>query len=199
MNDETTYRAVTVVLFGLAVGISSYYRWRADRQGGRLAGANGMRLVAVLRVVSLLVLLPLVGYLINPDWVRWARLDLPDWLRWLGAGGALLASVLSAWVFASIGTNISPSHATRQDHRLVTHGPYRWVRHPLYSVGMLLYSSLTLLTGLWWLGVGSLIPLALLMWRVPQEEARLLATFGAEYRAYMGRTGRFFPLPGKHP
>ena len=76
----------------------------------------------------------------------------------------------------------------------MTHGPYRWVRHPLYSVGMLLYGSLTLLTGLWWLGVGSLIPLAVLLWRTPREEARLIEAFGEEYRVYMRRTGRFLPL-----
>ena len=194
MNDEGTYRLLTVVLLGLAVGISSYYRRQADRQGGRLGGASGLRLVVILRLLSLLVLLPLFGYLINPAWVSWARIDLPPWLRWLGAGGALLASLLSIWIFASIGTNISPSHATRTDHRLVTHGPCRWVRHPLYSVGMLLYGSLTLLTGLWWLGVGSLIPLAVLLWRTPREEARLIEAFGEEYRVYMRRTGRFLPL-----
>jgi protein-S-isoprenylcysteine O-methyltransferase Ste14 len=96
-------------------------------------------------------------------------------------------------VLSSIGTNISPSHATRAGHRLITHGPYRWVRHPLYSAGLLLCVSLTLLTALWTLGVGMLIPLAVLLWRTPLEEARLVATFGEEYRAYMRRTGRFFP------
>lgn len=63
MNDEGTYRLLTVVLLGLAVGISSYYRRQADRQGGRLGGASGLRLVVILRLLSLLVLLPLFGYL----------------------------------------------------------------------------------------------------------------------------------------
>lgn len=96
-------------------------------------------------------------------------------------------------MLSSIGTNISPSHATRAGHQLITHGPYRWVRHPLYSAGLLLCVSLTLLTALWALGVGMLIPLAVLLWRTPREEARLIALFGDEYRAYMRRAGRFFP------
>jgi hypothetical protein len=55
-------------------------------------------------------------------------------------------------------------------------------RHPLYNVGMLLYGSLTLLTGLWWLGVGLRIPLSVLLWRTPREEDRLIDAFGEEYR-----------------
>jgi protein-S-isoprenylcysteine O-methyltransferase Ste14 len=193
MYEDLVYRGLTLALLSLIFGISATFRRRADREGGALQGENGLRLVVVLRLLSLLILLPLLGYLINPTWVSWARLDLPTWARWLGAAGALVAAPLAVWVLSSIGTNISPSHATRAGHQLVTHGPYRWVRHPLYSTGLLFCVSISLLTALWVLGVGMLIPLAVLLWRTPQEEARLVATFGDEYRAYMQRTGRFFP------
>ncbi|HMQ29926.1 MAG TPA: isoprenylcysteine carboxylmethyltransferase family protein [Chloroflexaceae bacterium] len=193
MNEELVYRGLTLALLVTIMSISATFRRRADREGGALQGENGLRLVVVLRLLSLLVLLPLLGYLINPVWVAWARLDLPVWARWLGAAGGALAVPLATWVLSSIGTNISPSHATRAGHQLITHGPYRWVRHPLYSAGLLLCVSLTLLTALWTLGVGMLIPLAVLLWRTPREEARLVETFGEEYRAYMRRTGRFFP------
>lgn len=193
MNEELVYRGLTLAVLVTIMSISATFRRRADREGGALQGENGLRLVVVLRLLSLLVLLPLLGYLINPAWVTWARLDLPSWARWLGAVGGALAVPLAYWVLSSIGTNISPSHATRAGHQLITHGPYRWVRHPLYSAGLLLCVSLTLLTALWTLGVGMLIPLAVLLWRTPREEARLVETFGEEYRAYMRRTGRFFP------
>lgn len=193
MESETSYRVLTVVLLALIVGISSYYRRRADQSGRELRGDNGLKLVALLRLISLAVMLPLLGYLINPAWVAWARMDLPSWARWLGAGGMLSAALLSVWVFASIGTNISPSHATREGHQLVTHGPYRWVRHPLYTTGMLAVLSLTLLTALWWIGLAMLIPLAVLIWRTPREEQRLIEAFGDQYLAYMRRTGRFLP------
>lgn len=193
MNEELIYRGLTLALLSLIFGISATFRHRADREGGALQGENGLRLVVLLRLLSLLVLLPLLGYLINPAWVSWARLELPTWGRWLGAAGGALAVPLAYWVLSSIGTNISPSHATRAGHQLITHGPYRWVRHPLYSAGLLLCISLTLLTALWTLGIGMLIPLAVLLWRTPREEARLIALFGDEYRAYMRRAGRFFP------
>jgi protein-S-isoprenylcysteine O-methyltransferase Ste14 len=193
MNEELVYRGLTLAILSLIFGISATFRRRADREDGALQGENGLRLVVVLRLLSLLVLLPLLGYLINPAWVAWARLDLPTWARLLGAAGGTLAVPLAYWVLSSIGTNISPSHATRAGHQLITDGPYHWVRHPLYSAGLLLCISLTLLTALWTLGMGMLIPLAVLLWRTPQEEARLVETFGEEYRAYMRRTGRFFP------
>ncbi|GAB4428983.1 MAG: hypothetical protein OHK0015_12400 [Chloroflexi bacterium OHK40] len=193
MNEALVYRGLTLGILSLVFGISATFRRRADRVGGALQGENGLRLVVVLRLLSLVVLLPLLGYLINPVWVAWARLYLPSWTRWLGAAGMIIAIPLATWALRSIGTNISPSHATREGHQLITHGPYRWVRHPLYSVGILLCISLTLLTALWTLGVGMLIPLAVLLWRTPREEARLIETFGDEYRTYMRRTGRFFP------
>lgn len=193
MSDELIFRGLTLAILVTILSISARFRRRADREGGALRGENGLRLVLILRLLSLVVLLPLLGYLINPAWVSWARIELPSWLRWLGAAGGALAVPLAIWVLGSIGTNISPSHATREGHQLVTHGPYRWVRHPLYSAGMVLCVSLTLLTALWTLGVGMLIPLAVLLWRTPREEARLIEAFGDEYRAYMRRTGRFFP------
>ena len=193
MSEELLYRGLTLVLLAVIFGISATFRYRADRVGGALQGENGLRLVVVLRLLSLLILLPLLGYLVNPAWVTWAQFDLPAWMRWLGVAGMIITIPLVTWVLRSIGTNISPSHATREGHQLVTHGPYRWVRHPLYSVGILLCISLTLLTALWTLGVGMLIPLAVLLWRTPREEARLIETFGDEYRAYMRRTGRFIP------
>ena len=76
---------------------------------------------------------------------------------------------------------------------LITSGPYRWVRHPMYTtifvwaVAFLLMSANWLVGGLWF-GLG-LVASAL----VRVEEAVLIDTFGAAYRVYMRRTGRFLP------
>ncbi len=123
----------------------------------------------MLRLLGLLILLPLIGYLINPKWVMWARLTLPDWLRWLGVICAAAMVPLFYWILKSIGLNISPSHTTREKHQLVTHGLYRWVRHPLYSAGLMFFLSLSLLTALWWLGIGFMVVFAFLMVRVPSK------------------------------
>ncbi|RIL12128.1 isoprenylcysteine carboxylmethyltransferase family protein, partial [bacterium] len=85
---------------------------------------------------------------------------------------------------------------TRRHHTLVTTGPYRWVRHPLYSVGVLFMLGLSTLLGSWLIPVLAIPAMAGLMLRTPAEEAGLVARFGDGYRAYMARTGRYLPRWG---
>ena len=193
MQAEVVFRLITLIVLVAAASIGVTFRRRAERNGGAMRTAEGRRLVVLLRLLGLLVLAPLLGYLIHPPAMAWARLGLPEGIRWLAAAVALGLVPVFYWIFSSIGNNISPTQATRQGHQLVTHGPYRWVRHPLYSFGFLLILALTLLTDLWWLAVAMLPPLAILLWRTPVEEARLVETFGDAYRAYMRQTGRFWP------
>lgn len=193
MNNETIFRVLTFLLLVAMMGISGSFRHRAERLGGRMRTDEGRRPVRLLRLAGLVLLLPLFGYLINPGWVAWARVELPGWLRWLGALGGAVSIPLGYWIFHSLGLNVSPTEVTRVGHKLVTHGPYRWVRHPLYTVGILYWLSLTLLTGMWWLALGLLPAGAFLLWRTPREEAKLIETFGDEYRLYMQRTGRHLP------
>jgi len=193
MNTETIFRLITFLLLIAASTIGGYFRRKADREGGQMRSTEGQRLVVVLRLLGLIVILPLFGYLVNPDWVAWARFPLPDPVRWAAAAVAVALLPVLYWVFVSIGNNISPTQATRVNHQLVTHGPYRWVRHPLYSAGFVMAVCGTLITGLWWLAVTMLVPLTILFLRTSKEEARLIETFGNEYRDYMKRTGRFWP------
>lgn len=196
METELIFRGLIVILFLAGMSIGGYFRRRADREGGKLRTNEGSGLVVVLRLLGLIVLLPLCAYLLNPNWVAWARLPLPEWLRWLAVVVAFALLPVLYWIFSSIGNNISPTQGTREGHQLVTHGPYRWVRHPLYSAGFVLAICLTLISGLWWLGLAMLLPLALLYRRTAKEESNLISTFGDAYREYMRRTGRFFPKLG---
>jgi protein-S-isoprenylcysteine O-methyltransferase Ste14 len=192
MAHEVGFRIATaLVLFG-AFGVSVAFRHKAEQRGGRLRSNEGGPWIALLRLLSLVVLFPLLGYLVNPDWVAWARVTLPDGVRWTAAAVGLALLPLAYWILASIGINISPSHVTRVGHVLVTVGPYRWVRHPLYTAGALLFLCLTITSALWWMAL-ALVPFAALLARTTKEEANLIATFGDEYRDYMKRTGRFFP------
>lgn len=193
MMSELLFRLITAAVIAITFSVSIYFRHQAERQGGELVKSEGQRLLLPLRLLGLIALLPLFGYLINPDWVAWARFALPAWLRWVGAIIALSTIPALYTVFVTIGNNISPTEATRANHQLRTSGPYRWIRHPLYTFGALLMVALMLLTGLWWLGLCLLPALIALIWRTRYEEANLLARFGDEYRLYMQRTGRFLP------
>jgi protein-S-isoprenylcysteine O-methyltransferase Ste14 len=76
----------------------------------------------------------------------------------------------------------------------MTEGPYRWMRHPMYTALFLLGVGFLLLTSNWAVGVPLIIALPILVAvRVGNEEALMIEQFGDEYRAYMQQTGRFLP------
>jgi protein-S-isoprenylcysteine O-methyltransferase Ste14 len=103
------------------------------------------------------------------------------------------AAALTAWTLHALGRNVTDTVVTRQSHALVCHGPYRWVRHPLYLAVLILTTGLSLATanGFFFVMGGAI--LVLIAIRTHVEERHLVARFGAEYRAYMNRTGRFLP------
>jgi protein-S-isoprenylcysteine O-methyltransferase Ste14 len=133
------------------------------------------------------------AYLLFPASVQWAALPLPVWLRWSGVVAGALCSLLMYWTLSSLGRNLTDTVVTRANAQLVTHGPYRWVRHPFYVTAALLILSVTLLSANWLIGLCGLLVMSLLAVRTPKEEQMLIARFGDDYRAYMAATGRFFP------
>jgi protein-S-isoprenylcysteine O-methyltransferase Ste14 len=184
-----------------AIGSSALYRRRARIEGGTIARREeGPALVALRLLVTLPLLAALLAYSIDPERMSWAELRLPLWLRWAGVllGLAALASV--HWVLRALGKNVSETVLTKEDHELVTEGPYRWVRHPLYTTGLALLVAVGLMSA------NALLlafPLAgavfVLFGIVPREEAALLQRFGERYRRYTCRTGRLLPRLRKPP
>ena len=194
LNQEIAYRAVLLVLMLTTFPISAYYRRRADRSGGKVTLREEGRVILNLRrFAGLAGFTTALVYLVYPPWVEWATWTLPEWARWGGAAGAAGTIPLVFWLLRSLGKNITPTVVTRKEHTLVTSGPYRWVRHPLYVVGTGFWLSLSLLTAIWLLTVMAVFGFFLMFLRTPLEEARLAEKFGEEYRAYCRRTGRFFP------
>ncbi len=132
--------------------------------------------------------------MINPEWMGWSSVPIPTWLRWLGAAVGFGMLPMLYWVVRTLGRNISETFLTKEDHSLVTQGPYRWVRHPLYSVATIIFVSLGIVAANWFIIVMALliiIGMALVV--IPQEESQLIRKFGAEYREYMKRTGMLAP------
>lgn len=194
MSNETTFRLITIALFVMGVATSAYYRGRAARSGEKISRLEeGAPIMILLRLFGAAMWLGLIVYMLNPRWMAWAALPLPAWVRWLGAGLGIVAVPLLHWMFRSLGHNVTDTVAIRKNHSLVTDGPYRWVRHPLYTFGVLLFVGFILLTANWFIGLSALLALSLLLARTPIEEAKLIEQFGDEYRNYMRRTGRFLP------
>jgi protein-S-isoprenylcysteine O-methyltransferase Ste14 len=193
--NETTFRILAAIVLFTGVGISIYFRRKADRDSGeRLSrSADGTPMMIAIRVFGLVLWLSPIVYLLNPLWMEWSKIGSPEWARWFGFGLGLISVGLIYWLFNSIGSGITPVSSTRKEHKLVTHGIYRWVRHPLYTVGSSLYISFGLMSDNWFIILMAALAFIVMAVRTPKEEANLIEKFGDEYREYMKRTGRFLP------
>jgi protein-S-isoprenylcysteine O-methyltransferase Ste14 len=145
-----------------------------------------------------LVALPLFGgvvaHLANPKWMGWASLTLPLWARWTGLALGLLVVPSIYWVLTALGTNVSETVLTKPQHQLVTTGPYRWVRHPLYTVGIALFLAIALMAANWFILLWAVVALiAVRLVVIPREEAQLVARFGDDYSRYRSGTGSLLP------
>jgi protein-S-isoprenylcysteine O-methyltransferase Ste14 len=135
-----------------------------------------------------------VLYIVNPARLLWASFPLPDWQRWFGAALASCALLLQIWVHVSLGKGFSSELRVRTDQTLVTTGLYRWVRHPMYSLVMIMMIGWTMLTSNWILAIfGPSSILLLMVMRTPLEEEMLSESYGQAYSEYKRRTGMFFP------
>ena len=193
--NETIFRIVAAVILFSGTGISIYHRRKADKETGESLprSADGSAMMTVIKVFGLILWLSPLVYLVNPAWMTWSKLGLPDWTRFLGVVTGVLCVGGIYWLFSSIGTGITPVSATRKEHRLSTSGPYRWVRHPLYTVGSSFYISFGLMSDNWFIITMGILAFIAMAVRTPKEEANLIEKFGDEYRSYMKRTGRFLP------
>lgn len=194
MPSENPFRIALVVIIVATMAVTVYHRLQAARSGETISRkVEGYAFAISLRFAGLCLWIATLGYLLFPASFRWASMPLPESARWVGVVAGSLCSLLMYWTLSSLGKNLTDTVVTREEASLVTHGPYRWVRHPFYVSAALLMATVTVLTANWLIGMTSLIVLSLLAVRTPQEEAMLIERFGDEYRVYMAKTGRFFP------
>jgi len=198
--NENIFRFLAALIFFTGIGISSYYRRKADKDTGETISrkVDGNAMMTAIKLGGLLLWFSPLVYLINPSWMAWSKIGSPESVRWLGVGIGFLCVLGIYWLFSSIGNNISPTSATRKQHALVTSGPYRWVRHPLYTVGSFLFISFGMMADNWFVAALGILTFILMAIRTPKEEANLIEKFGDEYREYMKSTGRFFPKLGSN-
>jgi protein-S-isoprenylcysteine O-methyltransferase Ste14 len=126
--------------------------------------------------------------------LAWAVFPLPDWSRWFGMSITITSVFLIWWVQWALGVQFDTTLHVREGHQLVSHGPYRWVRHPMYSALFLMGIGWLFLTANWFVGGGLIVGiLFIIITRVNKEENLMKETFGDSYADYMQRTGRFLP------
>jgi protein-S-isoprenylcysteine O-methyltransferase Ste14 len=195
MNNENIYRILAGSIFFIGIAISTYFRRKADKDTGEKISrkVDGAVLMMIIKFAGLLLWLSPLAYLLNPQWMAWSKIGLPEWTRWLGVGIGVLCTLGIYWLFSSIGNSITPTSATRQQHSLVTSGPYRWVRHPLYTTGSTFFVAIGMMADNWFIAALGILAFIAMASRTPKEEANLIEKFGDDYRNYIKTTGAFFP------
>ena len=98
------------------------------------------------------------------------------------------------WARIYLGRNWSEYATYKDNHALVTKGPYRFVRHPIYSSMILMLIGTTLYYGSWFVCIVLVIAAIALILRIRQEEEIMIKLFGEKYTDYMKRTERLIPL-----
>jgi len=116
-----------------------------------------------------------------------------------GALSVVLGEALRLWGVAAAGSETR--RRSRNVSRLVTYGPFAWMRNPLYFGNFFIWTGFSVIAGLTWF-----VPIAIAVFLleytpiVRYEEAVLEGTFGDEYVRYKQRTPRWLPIaPARAP
>ncbi len=198
MRADLIFRVSLLMLFIAFIAHRAYYTRRLGRRDEPTTEPEdrsaATRLATLLSVPALLATLV---YIVNPRWIAWGTIAFPGWVRWSGVGIALLGFGLLQWAQQALGDNWSDTPRLVEGQTLVTAGPYRRIRHPIYTAFLLIMSAPLLISANWVVGFLWLALTALAVRsRVVIEELLMLAQFGDRYREYMRETGRLLPLKG---
>jgi len=195
METTTIFRIILPMLIIAFVAHRGYYikkhsRTDDDTLKKREEGVAS-KLAGLLGVIGFLAT---IAYVINPGWLSWASLPLPVWIRRAGLIPAIAGFSLLQWAQNRLGENWSDTPRMMNEQRLVTSGPYHFVRHPIYTaffliLGSTLFISSNWLIGFCWIGMTVLEIVS----RISFEEALMIEYFGDQYREYMQKTGGLFP------
>lgn len=127
---------------------------------------------------------------------RGPELDVPEALRWLGCTLIVLGVGFALWAIATLGRHYDLELEIHRDHELVRAGPYRVVRHPIYTGLALHFVGTCLATGNLLLIAGTaLVTFPAFYLRAKTEEALLRERFGEQYETYAREVGMLVPLP----
>ncbi|QDU87452.1 Isoprenylcysteine carboxyl methyltransferase (ICMT) family protein [Pirellulimonas nuda] len=194
---EWMARGATLAALGLATVAFQYFAWRACRTEAvtprHLLREEGAWFTVVFVLLTTLITLGVLGFATGAPWLAPTMIAMPAAVEAAGALLALAGAAGIAWTMATLRDNHTITTVTRAEHQLVTTGPYRWVRHPLYAFALLMCIGFTLATGSLLVAAATLAGLPLGRVRMEREEAALVERFGDRYKEFMARRGRLWP------
>lgn len=176
-----------VAFFLVVSGIS---RWERSAARGDKRDRGSRPLIYVASFVG--VACAYTAPLLQPA----ARIDLPPEPLFITAMALFWSGLLLyVWAVRTLGAHFRTAVQLLDGQLLVTRGPYRLLRHPAYTGGILLFAGIGLATGNWISAVTAPLSVGIAyVWRIHIEEIALRERFGAEFEAHRRRTWAVIPL-----
>jgi protein-S-isoprenylcysteine O-methyltransferase Ste14 len=161
------------------------------RRGLMRRGESNARARGVAHDKADLVFVPYLFIAARPR----PELDVPEPVRWAGLALVVFGVGVALWAIATLGRHYDLELEIHRDHELVRAGPYRFVRHPIYTGLGLHFVGACLATGNLALIAGTLlVTFPSLYLRARTEERLLRDRFGPAYDAYADEVGMLVPL-----
>lgn len=195
MAKETIFRTLFGLAFIAMLIIRVYYQSRVVRDKRRVEIKEGSLSLVAGAVAALTSVVFGAEYLFSPGTFSFAYvLKYPDWVRWLGALLLAVGIALLGLSHHHLGKSFHSFVVSKEDQVLVQTGPYRWIRHPIYTAYLVNYVGGGLLSGNLVLTIVPVTMYAILVGlRMGEEEDVMRETFGEAYREYADSTGRLCP------
>jgi protein-S-isoprenylcysteine O-methyltransferase Ste14 len=200
MNEELTFRIVFwtfllfIIVFNRVIPVlqakKSEQKILPDKKAIKNEGITAFSLRVIL---SILFFAFLVLYSIYPPIMNLIHLDFPVWLRWLGTLFAFIGTAFWIYSQAVLNKYWSPQLQVQKEHKVITTGPYKVIRHPIYAATFIWVIGLALFTANMVFAFIALLTIIWLILRVTKEEKMMIEQFGNEYERYIQNTGKFFP------
>lgn len=130
---------------------------------------------------------------VHTGWLDSRFAPSQDWITWTGIVLSYLGVALAVWARYCIGEYWSARVTLKEGHRLIRSGPYRFVRHPIYTGLLIAVIGRALIIGQWRGLLGVALVLATHARKAQREEKLLLSEFGDEYTGYRRVTGFLLP------
>jgi protein-S-isoprenylcysteine O-methyltransferase len=103
--------------------------------------------------------------------------------------------LLMAWALITLGRNYQlGGSAPRSDDKMVVNGPYKLLRHPMYTAALGISVGLAFLIQSWVLLCVFCIYLVLILLLIPMEEDGLRKAYGEQYDVYQQKARKLIPF-----
>lgn len=115
-------------------------------------------------------------------------------IAWIGAGICCVGLSFALWARATLGRNWSGTVTLKEGHELIRTGPYRLVRHPIYTGMLAMFIGSAIVIGFVGGFIGTLLVFASFWIKLCREEKLMLQHFPNQYPDYRQHTKRIIPF-----